>query len=501
MPTPSHDTGTFDAATLLQELADGVGVVDATGEILWMSGRLAAQEPETLRKFADAARECLRDAARPRRVQLKRFRASGRSFEVVVSPLGVAETTDRALATLMNVSPRQRLLDRVEAVDAAGASLLDLDAVIVNPLNVAERLKLIEGRIEQGMRDLFGAANFEVRLLDRKSRVLELVMHRGIEPLAIGQQMKAEPEGHGITGWVATTGESVLCRDPQHDSRYMPGLAGCRCALTAPLLLHDRVVGTANLESGDPRAFEEEDRLLLELYGRYVAMALNILDMLIVERYTTNQRVSGSVREEIAVPVRSVREALDAAKAAAPAGPVADVLQRLESNLGTLEKRLKAASEGFRGVLGVDRVEKAAPDAGLLKGRRVLVVDDEPGIREAIATILGQQEANVTVFETGGAAIDALRAAHAAGQPFEMVLSDVRMPDRNGYEIFRAAKDLDTNLPVILMTGFGYDPHHSIVRSSQEGLHCFLFKPFQAQQLLEEVEKALTTGTGGSGEN
>jgi FixJ family two-component response regulator len=51
------------------------------------------------------------------------------------------------------------------------------------------------------------------------------------------------------------------------------------------------------------------------------------------------------------------------------------------------------------------------------------------------------------------------------------------------------------------MTGFGYDPHHSIVRSSQEGLHCFLFKPFQAQQLLEEVEKALTTGTGGSGEN
>ena len=41
------------------------------------------------------------------------------------------------------------------------------------------------------------------------------------------------------------------------------------------------------------------------------------------------------------------------------------------------------------------------------------------------------------------------------------------------------------------MTGFGYDPHHSIVRSSQEGLHCFLFKPFQIEQLLEEVYKAL----------
>ena len=243
---------------------------------------------------------------------------------------------EHALAILVNVSSRQRLLDRVEAVDAAGASLLDLDAVIVNPLNVAERLKLLEGRIEQGFRDLFGAANFEVRLLDRKSRVLELVIHRGIEPLPIGKQMKAEPEGHGITGWVATTGESVLCRDPQHDSRYMPGLPGCRCALTAPLLLHDRVVGTANLESGDPRAFEEEDRLLLELYGRYVAMALNILDMLIVERYTTNQRVSGSVREEIAVPVRSLRESLDAAKALVGES-VTDPLLYFDNNVtGTL---------------------------------------------------------------------------------------------------------------------------------------------------------------------
>ena len=45
---------------------------------------------------------------------------------------------------------------------------------------------------------------------------------------------------------------------------------------------------------------------------------------------------------------------------------------------------------------------------------------------------------------------------------------------------------------MILMTGFGYDPHHSIVRSSQEGLSCFLFKPFQATQLIEEVRKALS---------
>jgi len=42
-----------------------------------------------------------------------------------------------------------------------------------------------------------------------------------------------------------------------------------------------------------------------------------------------------------------------------------------------------------------------------------------------------------------------------------------------------------------MMTGFGYDPNHSIVRSTQDGLNNFLFKPFQAGVLLEEVRKAL----------
>jgi CheY-like chemotaxis protein len=202
--------------------------------------------------------------------------------------------------------------------------------------------------------------------------------------------------------------------------------------------------------------------------------------------------VSGSVREEIAVPVRNVRESVDALKALLAEGPAVDALKRLETYLGTLESRLKAASEGFRGVLGVDRVEGRTGHDSPVEGKRVLVVDDEAGIREAIDTILSQHGAKVSVFETGGAALAALAEARAGGTPFDMVISDVRMPDRNGYEIFRAAKDCHADMPVILMTGFGYDPHHSIVRSSQEGLHCFLFKPFQAQQLLDEVKKALT---------
>jgi len=121
----------------------------------------------------------------------------------------------------------------------------------------------------------------------------------------------------------------------------------------------------------------------------------------------------------------------------------------------------------------------------------VAVADDDASIRNTVVAVLSQQGCEVRAFADGAGAIRAIRDAKAAGRAFDLVVSDVRMPDANGYEVFRATKDADPRTPVILMTAFGYDPNHAIVRSTQEGLHCLLFKPFQVSQLLEEARKAL----------
>jgi DNA-binding NtrC family response regulator len=78
-----------------------------------------------------------------------------------------------------------------------------------------------------------------------------------------------------------------------------------------------------------------------------------------------------------------------------------------------------------------------------------------------------------------------------AAQPFDLVLSDIKMPHKNGYEVFAAVRSRQPACPVILITGFGYDPNHSIVRASKEGLAGVLFKPFKVEQLLEEIRRAL----------
>lgn len=500
-PETSQGTHGGLPALLLEEIGEGIGVVDSNGELLWMNHRFEVLDPETMRRFCECCRDLVDELNRDgmdRRTHLRTFRSGERAFEVAITPLGsqapAPSPIERVVGVLHNITARQRILDRVDAVDAAGAELLALDAHIVNPLNVAERLKLIEERVVHTMERLFGVREFEVRLLDRKTQKLELVTSRGIDPLPPGRFVYASPEGNGISGHVASSGESHLCRDAQTDPLYLPGLVGARSSMTVPLLLQDRTVGVLNVESRQPARFDDEDLLCLELFGRYVAMALNILDMLIVERYTTNQRVSGALREEIAVPLSSMRQAADRLRQD-PDVPRLSLVE-LERAIASIESRVRGVTEGPQTVLGVDRLDRergADPD---IAGRSIAVLDDEPNVRDSVAAVLTEAGANVDSFGSGFEGCAAIERAAAEGRAYDIVISDVRMPERNGFEVFRTSKAASPRTQVILMTGFGYDPNHSIVRSSQEGLHCFLFKPFQAQQLVDEVRKAAAEWRG-----
>ena len=78
----------------------------------------------------------------------------------------------------------------------------------------------------------------------------------------------------------------------------------------------------------------------------------------------------------------------------------------------------------------------------------------------------------------------------STGDTIDLVITDIKLPDLNGYEVFSGARNHFPEVPVILMTGFGYDPSHSIVRASQEGVSAVLFKPFRTGQLLDAIKTA-----------
>ena len=309
----------------------------------------------------------------------------------------------------------------------------------------------------------------------------------------------AEADANGISGYVAKTGRSYICPDVTRDPRYVAGLDEARSSLTVPLTLDDQTIGVFNIESRQTAAFNEDDRQFAEIFGRYVAIALSILKLLVVERAATNKKVADDVAGEIAGPLNDI---------AVDAGALLDEfigqdelrrrLQGVLDNVELIRGSMRQAARGPQTVLGTrsaaEAAENAPPDPAL-EGARVLVVDDEANIRDTIADVLRKYHAVVTV-ETGGTAALA-RLGHADDQgDFDLVLSDIRLGDRSGYDVFAAARKRAVPPAVILMTGFGYDPNHCIVRASQEGLRAVLFKPFRVEQLLAEVRRAVAGRAG-----
>jgi CheY-like chemotaxis protein len=408
-------------------------------------------------------------------------------LEMIASPvINPGGQVVQVVAVVWDATGTRRLQQKIDAIDKAGRELVRLEADAMSKMNVGQRLKLLEEKIISFTKELMHFDHFAIRLLDRKTNKLEVVISQGLPPDALNIELFAAIEGNGISGFVAATGRSYICPDVERDPRYVTGLSNAKSSLTVPLRLHDKVIGIFNVESAQRAAFNEDDRQFAEIFGRYVAIALNILDLMVVERQGVAHKVADDVTAEVAGPLNDIcSDATSLMDDYIGHDDLRLRLQQIIDNVGSVRKSLKQVAEGPNTVLGASEVKEQADDP-VLSGARVLVADDEPNIRGTISDVLRKYHATVTAVANGAAAIVELEQ-----HDFDLIVSDIKMPDKTGYDVFAAARKKNANLPVILMTGFGYDPNHCIVRASQEGLQAVLFKPFKVDQFLAEVRKAL----------
>lgn len=122
-----------------------------------------------------------------------------------------------------------------------------------------------------------------------------------------------------------------------------------------------------------------------------------------------------------------------------------------------------------------------------LVGARILVADDDLGIRKSLAELLAGEGC---IVETAGDGTEALEKLDQGR--FDVVISDVVMPNMDGYELFTAVRERHPNLPVLMMTAFHYDRDHVIKRSRLEGLEGVIFKkPVDPDRLREKLVEVL----------
>jgi CheY-like chemotaxis protein len=127
-----------------------------------------------------------------------------------------------------------------------------------------------------------------------------------------------------------------------------------------------------------------------------------------------------------------------------------------------------------------------------LKDVRVLVVDDDLGICRSLKEIL---EAEGCVVETAADGEQALSRIDNA--TFDVVLSDVVMPNLDGYALYTAMRARHPDVPVLMMTAFHYDKDHIIKRAKLEGLAGVIFKkPVDPQRLRDVLVETVTRRRG-----
>jgi PAS domain S-box-containing protein len=137
-----------------------------------------------------------------------------------------------------------------------------------------------------------------------------------------------------------------------------------------------------------------------------------------------------------------------------------------------------------------DVTRGAAPARGAqhggLHGVRVLVVDDDLGVCRSLRDLLVAEGCEVLVATDGLRALEILNRTSV-----DVVISDVVMPDLDGYDLFMEVRRRGTT-PVILMTGYYYDRDHVIKRSRLEGLDSVIFKKPIDPARLKAMIRALT---------
>jgi len=122
------------------------------------------------------------------------------------------------------------------------------------------------------------------------------------------------------------------------------------------------------------------------------------------------------------------------------------------------------------------------------KTRNILVVDDEEDVCDFLKLFLESLDWDVTVATSIHDAFHALKQ-----REYFLVLTDIAMPEMDGYEFISRIREKNIPSQIVLMTGFGYNPKHTLVKIKKSmGYPCH-FKPFNREKLRQSVEDSFAT--------
>lgn len=491
---------------ILDGLPDGVALVDADINVTWVNAQLRKWCPDgdplgkhfyaTLGSAHIVGPEfCPFHSALATASPTSSTLATedNRFFQIHVSPLTNAATESAALvATISEITSEVQQQQKLAAIHQAGRQLTDLKPDEIFAMDTQARIDLLKDNIRFYTADLLDVSVMEIRLLEADGNLRPL-LSVGIRDEAADRPLKAQMQGNGVTGYVASTGRSYLCTDASQDPLYLEAFDGGASSLTVPLKLHEEVIGTINVESNKVAAFDNDDMQFLEIFSRDVAAALNTLELLVAQQNNAAQQSCEAIHSAVALPVDHIlNDAVNVIEKHIGQDPqVVERLQRILQNARNIRRVIQQIGQRLAPVEALPAGCSEELHAKL-RGKRILVVDSEMQTINDAHMLLECFGCFVEAAHTGDEAVGMFRNSRL-DSAYDVVISAVNLPDYSGYQLMLRLQKFTDHVPMALMQGFGYDPGHSIVKAREAGLpaKAVMYKPLKQAQLLNVVELIL----------
>jgi len=432
--------------------------------------------------------------ARSRRCEAE-IQIGERYFVMSVTPvMRDSDKVEQLIVSLFETTETTEQRQKLTALHQAGVALADLRPEEIYEMEVQERIELLKDNIIHYTHDLLDFDVIEIRLVDPKTKLMTPLLSVGINSGLAEKPLYAKATENGVTGFVAATGKSYLCEDTTNDPIYLDGLMGAKSSLTVPLKHHDEVIGAFNIESPEVGRFSESDLRFVECFSHDIANAINTLNLLNAQRTNTALRSVEAIRSAVALPVDQIlNDTVQAIGAYIGHDPAVTArLNAILENARTIKKAIQNVGEEM--AVAEEIPDCVKPEAHpLLYNKRILVIDADQEVRSSAHLLLEKYGCVVETACEGSEAILMVKNS-GEGNGYDAIIADIRLPDIGGYDLLVQLREFVSEPPLVLMTGFGYDPGHSIVKAREAGLraNAVLFKPFRLDQLLTILEETVT---------
>jgi len=444
----------------------------------------------------------------PKYLQMEVGPIFGKNGKVAQYTVSLNDVTDRTIR-------EQKWFQILEA----GKELADLSKKDILQRSPKERTSILQAKIRKYIREILNFSFVEIRVKSEKNPlILEPLFSFGISEESRTRVLYVSQDGNGVTGWVAYHGKSYKMDDASEDPFFIEGAPGARSSLTVPLLCRGEVIGTFNVESQQPNAFDERDLRMLESFADDVALAIHTLELLSVEQKEAAFRSIEKVFSDSIGPLHLIlNEAACLPLDELRQNPNLINLDEIVTSFTKVReyaRKIQTAFQGHVASLTPDLMpELSATDCKkypMLRNRRILMVDGDESVGRELSRLLFYYGCTVEATTSGYGAIKMVETT-----TYDAFLSDIKLPDMSAFDFFKKVRciyckryqgrPLDTIcappvedpccpsvsvsfVPFIYMREFGYDPSHVTVRASQAGVTKAVFKPFILTQLLDTLK-------------